>query len=156
MLELSPAARKYFDAFRSDVSTRLGALEREVTQVRKRQDDDAIDHCAVKFARNQANTAFVGVLELRKIIRDEVAKKNNMTRIIVAAIGGIAIMAVGAIEVAGTVNAAKTELRAQSIVDRRLEIFEKKQAARDEKLADMAATRAVEQRDLQIDSIRVK
>ena len=145
--------RTFLENFRRDVVLRLGAVERETGQLKRLFDDESPTRATVKFARDQAGTAFLGVLELRKLWQMDQTKKNNVTRIIVAAIAAIALIVVGSSAFIGNLNAAKIELRASDIVRRENIACEARIDAREEHLAKRVADETVRARDLQIDRI---
>ncbi len=132
---------------------RLGAVEREATQLRKLFDEESPTRATVKFARDQAGTAFVGVLELRQLWQKYQAKKNNVTRLIVAGIAGISLITVGISQLIGSLSAARIESRAGDIVERKNKTCEARIDEREERLAKRVADETVRARDLQIDRI---
>jgi len=145
--------RTFLENFRRDVVLRLGAVERETSQLKHMFDDESTTRSAVKFARDQAGTAFVGVLELRKLWQIDQTKKNNVTRIIVATIAAIALVTVGITQLIQNTSAAKIELRAGDIVRHENISCENRIDAREERLAKRVADETVRARDLQIDRI---
>lgn len=145
--------RTYLENFRRDIVLRLGAVERESRQLKRMFDDESPTRSAVKFARDQAGTAFVGVLELRRLWQHDQSKKNNVTRIVVAAIAGIALIVVGTSQLIGNISAAKIEQRAGAIVRNENIACEARIDAREERLAKRVADETVRARDLQIDRI---
>jgi hypothetical protein len=145
--------RTFLENFRRDVMLRLGAVERESRQLKRMFDDESPTRATVKFARDQAGTAFVGVLELRKLWQKDQAKKSNVTRIVVATIAAIALIVVGISQLISNVSAAKIELRAGDIVRRENVACEARIDAREEHLAKRVADETVRARDLQIDRI---
>lgn len=148
--------RTFLEELRKDVIVRLGAVERESYQLRHMFDDESGTRAAVKFARDQAGTAFVGVLELRKLWQKDQTKKNNVTRIIVATIAAIALIVVGSTQLISNLSAARIESRADDIVERKNKACEARIDEREERFAKRVADETVRARDLQIDRITRK
>lgn len=145
--------RTFLTKLRDDVIVRLGAVEREATQLRKLFDEESPTRATVKFARDQAGTAFVGVLELRELWRKDQGKRSNVTRLVVGGITAISLITVAVTQFISNINAANTELRAQNIVRRENASCEARIEAHEERLLKRVSDEAVRARDEQIDRI---
>lgn len=145
--------RAYLDNFSRDVIVRLGAVERETTQLRLMFDEESPTRATVKFARDQAGTAFIGVLELRKLWQKDSQRRSNVTRIVVAAIAALSLITVGASSFIGNLSAARIELQAGDIVRRENVACETRIEAREEKLIERVVEKTIAARDKQIDRI---
>jgi hypothetical protein len=132
---------------------RLGAVEREAAQLRKMFDKESPTRATVKFARDQAGNAFIGVLELRSLWQKDQAKRSNITRLVVAAIAAISLITVGITQLIGSLNAAKTEERARGIVRDENKTCEARIDEHEDRLAKRVADETVKARDVQIDRI---
>lgn len=145
--------RKYLDTFRDTITERLGMVERESTQLRKMFEEDSPSRGAIKFATNQAGTAFLGVLELRKLWQSDSKRRNDLTRLIVAGIAGISLVTVGVTNFISNASAEKSELRARDVVRRENVACETRIYDHEEHLAKRVSEETVKARDIQIDSI---
>lgn len=147
---------------------RLGAIERELSELWRMFKDAQPGLAAATFAADTAGSAFVGVAELRTMIRDEMAL-NRLTlqqeagRIAEAARGRtkllVAAMTAGSVVVGATIGAlmtsnmaaarAQAAVVAEAIVGARLKVLEN----RDRLLCGQCADEAIARRDRQVDSI---
>lgn len=147
---------------------RLGAIERELSELWKMFREAQPGLAAAQYAVDTAGTAFIGVAELRKMIRDEMALNrltlqqeagriasaaNNRTKLAVSLMAAVSVIAGGTIGALMSSNMAAARAQAAivatDVVGDKLKVLEH----RDRLLCSQCADEAIVRRDQQLDSI---
>ena len=161
-----PTSPEPFDAEKA--CGRLALIEREMSELWRMFRDAQPGLAAAQFVSDNAATAVVGVAELRKAIRDEMAQNrltlqqegariaaaaNNRTKLAVAfmlAVSTVCGATIGAL-MTSNMSAARAEANkvAEDATEKKLVVLEH----RDKLLCARCADEAIVRRDQQIDSL---
>lgn len=153
---------------RDRACARLALIEHELAELWRMFHEAQPGLAAAQFAADTAGTAFVGVNELRNLIRDEMAQNrltlqqetsrmaaaaNNRTKLAIAAMLAMSTVCGATIGALMTSNLAAARAEAgkvaEDVTSKKLQVLEH----RDKLLCDQCADEAIVRRDRQIDSI---
>lgn len=147
-----------FEQFRSfvlEVRTALSNFGAELHQVHDRLEDVSLFEKKAEFAADAAETATIGVGELRRMIATETAKAHargaRSVKAWIAILGATSVL--GSAAFASCTSRANDRLRLECAEVSRQEIerAEVRNEARDAHLAELGAEKALEQRDRQLE-----
>ena len=132
---MTPEERQYWSGQFQSIETRLSLVERETSH---------------------ANKHLLTEDRAQNIFRTEVVKTNARTRMAVAIIAGVALIGNGTQNVLANHDAMALQLRCEKGASTALEKADKQRDLERHAIADEAARRALQLRDLQIDTLKGK
>jgi hypothetical protein len=139
------------NAFVREVRTGFRQLFAELHQVNDRLEDVSIFEKKAEFAADTAETATIGVSEVRTMIDRAHARGARSVKMWIAVLGSVSVLGSAAFSAATSRANASLRLECAEVSRQEIERAEVRNEARDARLAQLAAERALQSRDRQLE-----